>query len=87
MTIDGDELGGGYGHPTTRGGEMIRRAARHGLLLDPVYTAKAMASLSRRAAERHDETLVFFTTQHGKELGDDGDLESLPPKIRALARP
>jgi 1-aminocyclopropane-1-carboxylate deaminase/D-cysteine desulfhydrase-like pyridoxal-dependent ACC family enzyme len=42
----GSQLGGGYGVPTGAGAEAMRLAACHdGLLLDPTYTAKAMAGL------------------------------------------
>ena len=47
-------LGAGYGHPTRESEEAILLAARQeGLLIDPVYTGKAMAGmlgLARRGA-------------------------------------
>jgi 1-aminocyclopropane-1-carboxylate deaminase/D-cysteine desulfhydrase-like pyridoxal-dependent ACC family enzyme len=42
----GSQLGSGYGMPTAAGSEAARLTARcDGLLLDPTYTAKAMAGL------------------------------------------
>jgi D-cysteine desulfhydrase len=44
--ILGNQRGDGYGVPTTAGRAAARLAARHdGLLLDPTYTAKAMAGI------------------------------------------
>ena len=49
--IDGQQ-GGGYGVPSRAGEEALLRVARlEGLLLDPVYTAKAMAGLLKHAAD------------------------------------
>jgi 1-aminocyclopropane-1-carboxylate deaminase/D-cysteine desulfhydrase-like pyridoxal-dependent ACC family enzyme len=46
VVVDDSQLGGGYGVPTDEGADAIRMLARtEGLLLDPVYTAKAMAGL------------------------------------------
>ena len=49
--VDGFQ-GEGYGIPSPEGLDAIRRLARtEGILLDPVYTSKAMAALLARAAE------------------------------------
>lgn len=62
----GDAVGPGYGVVTADGMEALHLAARtEGLLLDPVYTAKALAGL--RAAIRSGDvpagsTVVFFHT-------------------------
>jgi L-cysteate sulfo-lyase len=61
-----DWLGSGYGVPTAAGLEAIRLAATlEGLLLDPVYTGKALSGL-RGLAERGEvgaeETVVFWHT-------------------------
>ena len=61
-----DEYGGTYGHPTPACVEAIKLAARsEGLLLDPVYTGKAMAGLTdlvRRGRWGRDRTVVFWHT-------------------------
>jgi 1-aminocyclopropane-1-carboxylate deaminase/D-cysteine desulfhydrase-like pyridoxal-dependent ACC family enzyme len=61
-----DEYGGSYGHPTPECVASIKLAARsEGLLLDPVYTGKAMAGLAdliRRRRWRKDQTVVFWHT-------------------------
>lgn len=55
-----DALGAGYGIPSAAGLEAIRRLARsEGLLLDPVYTGKAMATLLGSARV---ETVLFWHT-------------------------
>lgn len=61
-----DYVGEGYGIPTKEGVEAIRLVARtEGLLLDPVYTGKAMAGLIdhvRRGELTRDHTVVFIHT-------------------------
>jgi 1-aminocyclopropane-1-carboxylate deaminase/D-cysteine desulfhydrase-like pyridoxal-dependent ACC family enzyme len=55
-----------YGEPSPRGLEAMRLAARgEGLILDPVYTAKAMAGLidhARRGRLDAHSTVVFIHT-------------------------
>ncbi len=52
IRVDGGFVGPGYAEPTEEGLELIRRAAREdGILLDPVYTGKAMLGVATRAAE------------------------------------
>lgn len=64
LTIDGDYIGPGYGQLTAEAIEAIRLVAREeGILLDPVYTAKAMAGLIghlRRGRLRGDEPVIFL---------------------------
>jgi 1-aminocyclopropane-1-carboxylate deaminase/D-cysteine desulfhydrase-like pyridoxal-dependent ACC family enzyme len=59
-------VGEGYGVPTPASLAAIRLAARtEGLLLDPVYTGKAMAGLidhARRGLVGQDNTVVFIHT-------------------------
>lgn len=51
--VDGAELGEGYGIPTGASREAQALFARtEGIVLDPVYTAKAAASLIRRCRQR-----------------------------------
>ncbi|GAC1615149.1 MAG: D-cysteine desulfhydrase [Candidatus Dormibacteraceae bacterium] len=57
--IDGFQ-GGGYGVPSPAGIAAIRAVARaEGILLDPVYTAKAMAALIARGSEL-EPPLIFL---------------------------
>ena len=52
LAVDDGFIGPGYALATDEGLELIRRAARlDGILLDPVYTGKAMLGVVRRAAE------------------------------------
>ena len=59
-------MGSGYGLPTEAAGAALRTAARtEGLLLDPVYTAKALAGLAAAVADgsiRRGEPTVFVHT-------------------------
>jgi D-cysteine desulfhydrase family pyridoxal phosphate-dependent enzyme len=64
--VDDGFVGGGYGVPTVESTEALELTARReGILLDPVYTAKAMAGLIARlraGAFAKDETVLFWHT-------------------------
>jgi D-cysteine desulfhydrase family pyridoxal phosphate-dependent enzyme len=66
LSTDQGYIGEGYGVPTHEGIEAIRLLARsEGILLDPTYTAKAMAALIahvRRGEIAPDETVMFLHT-------------------------
>jgi 1-aminocyclopropane-1-carboxylate deaminase/D-cysteine desulfhydrase-like pyridoxal-dependent ACC family enzyme len=66
VQLDRSQVGEGYGIPTDSGREAIELCARlEGVLLDPVYSAKAMAALiSDRRADRlaSDHPTVFVHT-------------------------
>jgi L-cysteate sulfo-lyase len=61
-----DYVGGGYGIPTPGMGEAVRMLAQEeGILLDPVYSGKAMAGmidLIRKGVLGKGETIVFLHT-------------------------
>jgi len=61
-----DYIGAGYGLPTEAMGEAVLMLARlEGVLLDPVYSGKAMSGLIdliRKGAFRKDERVVFLHT-------------------------
>lgn len=61
-----DEYGGTYGEPTPQCIQAIKTVAlAEGMLLDPVYTGKAMAGLAdliRRGRWSRDQTVVFWHT-------------------------
>ncbi len=58
-----DARGPGFGKPSQPGEDLARQAAEaEGLLLDPFYTAKAMAELSGLAAEGLTGPVVFWHT-------------------------
>jgi L-cysteate sulfo-lyase len=71
VEVDDAFVGGGYGMPTPASTEALELVARReGILLDPVYTAKAMAGLIdriRRGQFRADETVLFWHT--GGQVG------------------
>jgi 1-aminocyclopropane-1-carboxylate deaminase/D-cysteine desulfhydrase-like pyridoxal-dependent ACC family enzyme len=70
--IDDTPIGPGYGVPTPAAIEAVFLAGRtEGLVLDPVYTGKAMAGLIAqigRGRWRKDETVVFFHSGGGPSL-------------------
>ena len=67
VAIDHDQIGSGYGAPTAACREALDLAARmEGLILDPVYSGKALAALIGRARSRpasmDGRTIVFLHT-------------------------
>jgi D-cysteine desulfhydrase len=66
IDVAGDQLGEGYGMPTSAMREAVRLMARtEGLLLDPVYSGKAFAGLLadiRAGAYREGESVLFLMT-------------------------
>jgi L-cysteate sulfo-lyase len=72
VEANGDWVGAGYGQPTEAMVEAVTLAARlEGLLLDPVYTGKAMAGLIglvRAGTFRKGENVVFVHTGGGVGL-------------------
>ncbi len=66
VDVDDREVGDGYGIPTAASSAALELTARReGVLLDPVYTAKAMAGLIRRIRDgefRRDDTVLFWHT-------------------------
>jgi L-cysteate sulfo-lyase len=66
LRLDRDQVGEGYGRLTTAAATAMRTAGRtEGLLLDPVYTSKALAGLASAVAEgiiRPGQRTVFVHT-------------------------
>ena len=60
--LEDDQLGSGYGRPTTAADEAARLLARsEGILVDPIYTAKALAGLIARVRDgRLTGPVVFW---------------------------
>lgn len=65
ISTDHDQVGRCYGAPTDQGTAMHRRAAEHGLPLDPTYTAKCAAALDRW---REPGPVLFWTTHASNDL-------------------
>lgn len=63
IVIDGGQMGAGYGRPSEAGEEAARLLARtEGILVDPIYTAKALAGLiaDARRDSLAGRTVVFW---------------------------
>ena len=62
--VEGNYVGAAYGQPSEAGGAALERLARtEGILLDPVYTAKAFAGLLGESARfGRDAPVVFLHT-------------------------
>ncbi|MEO5939469.1 MAG: pyridoxal-phosphate dependent enzyme [Candidatus Limnocylindrales bacterium] len=62
VVLDDDQLGEGYGRPTEAADEAARLLARtEGILVDPIYTAKALAGLVARVRDgRLSGPVVFW---------------------------
>jgi 1-aminocyclopropane-1-carboxylate deaminase/D-cysteine desulfhydrase-like pyridoxal-dependent ACC family enzyme len=75
VVLEDDQLGDGYGRPTTAADEAARLLARtEGILVDPIYTAKALAGLIARVRDgRLSGPVVFWHAG-----GTPGIFEPLP---------
>jgi 1-aminocyclopropane-1-carboxylate deaminase/D-cysteine desulfhydrase-like pyridoxal-dependent ACC family enzyme len=66
VIVDDSFVGEGYGVPTAASVEATQLLARtEGIVVDPVYTAKAMAGLIARARAGvwgRDDTVLFWHT-------------------------
>lgn len=83
LTVDGSQLGAGYGSATSAGDVATRAFARAGgPPLDCVYTAKAVAGLRELARRRGGRPLLYWSTKSAAPP-PTGELRALPP---ALAR-
>jgi 1-aminocyclopropane-1-carboxylate deaminase/D-cysteine desulfhydrase-like pyridoxal-dependent ACC family enzyme len=63
IVLDGSQFGDGYGRPTAAADEAMRLLGRtEGILVDPIYTAKALAALVARArsGELGGRPVVFW---------------------------
>ena len=72
VVVDGDFVGEAYGVPTAACREAIRLVARtEGIVLDPVYSGKAMAALVAHVRAGHysaDDSVVFLHTGGGPSI-------------------
>ncbi len=90
ISVSGDYIGPGYGVPSTAGMEAIALLARtEGILLDPVYSSKALAALIhdvRRGTYVATESLVFVHTGGTPALFAYRDeLVEMVPPVRAAS--
>ncbi len=79
LVVDSSAIGGGYGHATPEGLEAIERAREvAGLLLEPTYSAKALAACLRAIVEgRTGGEVLFVDTLSSRSM--TGLLEETPP--------
>jgi L-cysteate sulfo-lyase len=82
VVANSDYVGQGYGLPTEGMAEAVKMLARlEGILLDPVYTGKAMAGmidLARKGHFKKDANLVFLHTGGSAGLFGYPDSFALP---------
>ncbi len=83
VVANSDYVGGGYGVPTDGMFEALELLARtEGILLDPVYSGKAMAGLIdlvRRGQFRREDNIVFLHT--GGAVGLFGYVHAFAPRL------
>jgi 1-aminocyclopropane-1-carboxylate deaminase/D-cysteine desulfhydrase-like pyridoxal-dependent ACC family enzyme len=81
VIVDHDHFGDGYGALTEAGLDALRQTARlEGIVLDPVYSAKAMAALITRVRDGRIErasNVVFWHTGGAVGLFSDRYAEAL----------
>lgn len=91
VMVEAGRVGAGYGRATPDGMEALALAARlEGVLLDPAYTAKAMAALIadvRAGRYRSDQAVVFLHTGGTPALfAYAGELERMLPRVAHAPR-
>jgi 1-aminocyclopropane-1-carboxylate deaminase/D-cysteine desulfhydrase-like pyridoxal-dependent ACC family enzyme len=93
VAIDPHELGPGYGAVTESASAALARFADEGLELETTYTAKAAASLLRRAREDRAEgeppVLLFWNTLSSVDMSAHlaaADPAAVPPAFHAALR-
>jgi D-cysteine desulfhydrase len=70
LEVDGRQLGGGYGHPTSAGREAMQRfAAYGGPPLDTTYSAKSAAAALDRIRQSR-EPILYWATKSSASLPD-----------------
>lgn len=89
LTVTGEALGPGYGHPTPAGWAAIADLWHHGIRLDTTYSAKAAGWLLAHLGDSKrglgpEHTVVFWLTKSAPPLPptDVGRVASLPVDIR-----
>ena len=91
ITLCPDFAGKAYGLPTAEGQEAVRLLAQsEGILLDPVYTGKAMAALIggiRAGRFRPDQTVLFWHTGGVGTSSPDTDAACSLPYLRRVPGP
>jgi 1-aminocyclopropane-1-carboxylate deaminase/D-cysteine desulfhydrase-like pyridoxal-dependent ACC family enzyme len=63
IRLDPGQLGDGYGRPTSAAADAADLLARtEGILVDPIYTAKALAGLiaAVRSGQHDDQAILFW---------------------------
>ena len=86
VTVDGAQLGAGYGHGTEAGRAAMARGEALGLVLDPTYTAKAFAALLADAeGVRAGQRLLFVSTLNSHPMGRWLDEGARAPRVGAVA--
>ncbi|MFO0746762.1 MAG: pyridoxal-phosphate dependent enzyme [Myxococcota bacterium] len=68
LTVTGEQLGHGYGHPTPSGWAAIAEFWHRGIRLDTTYSAKAAAWLARHARDLGPGPVVFWVTKSALPL-------------------
>jgi D-cysteine desulfhydrase len=93
LLLVGNQVGRGYGSPTSAALAAVEAAAAEGLALETTYTGKAFAALLALAARRgagQAPRILFWNTHNSRDLGGlaaAGKGQPLPAEVAAwLAR-
>jgi 1-aminocyclopropane-1-carboxylate deaminase/D-cysteine desulfhydrase-like pyridoxal-dependent ACC family enzyme len=84
IEVTGSYVGRGYGHPTRAGQLAIVSAQEAGLVVDPTYTAKALACAIDRAKEKPEEIVLYWHTLSTAPLEPLAGAEEIPPRLEKL---
>jgi D-cysteine desulfhydrase len=88
LTVDGIQLGGGYGRPTDAGLRALDAFRAHPIALDTTYSAKAAAAFFALARRGTDGPILFWSTKSTVPLPalDHAKIDAAPAPMRKFIR-
>jgi D-cysteine desulfhydrase len=85
VQIDRSQLGAGYGQPTVDSIAACTRLQRHGVVVEPVYSGKAMAALLAAGNQSGVRHALFWHTRRGAGASVKQDWRArVPSSLRGL---
>ena len=81
--IDRSQLGKGYGFPTEESLNAVEMMKSEGIMIEPVYTGKAVAAMFKDLRSGLNDPVLFWNTMRGNLPENDGNWRSnLPVKLQ-----
>lgn len=87
MELEDNFYGSGYGHPLPAARNATEVFARHGVVLEPTYTAKTAAAVLQKRAMHAGKTILYWHTYNSADMSAflaGADISALPIELRQL---